>query len=419
MTTWRKSTRKVSSAVRTMTKCIAVSCLLAWAIAFEALAAPNRVMVSWSPSADPATAGYCLYYGNASGNYSTRVDTGTNTSTTVSNLQGGLTYYFVATAYNGARVESNPSSEAKFTLSTNSVPTLATVPGQFVNVLDQWSITNTASENGLAVRRFTYSLDPGAPYFMEINPTNGVLSWMPLFSNAGKTYTVTVRATDNQVPPATTTNTFAVVVGHFAQLNFSSCVTAAGQTNSISMTMTSSIALTNLSFTLDAPVGRVGGMAVISLNPQAIGVTQQPAGAYHSVVTVTSLNGQALPMQTPLLQVNFTATAGQHSTFSSLNASSVNAIQADGTALPKAAGGSGRLVLIGPEPLVEAQQNNGLRSLVLYGNVGKHFTVQSTTNPKSQSVWSTAASGTLTNQTQIFNSIPLSAPAIFYRAYTF
>ena len=419
MTLWRH-TRTLPSNARAISIFNRVFLfLLAWTVVFEATAVSNKVVVSWSPSTDPSTAGYCLYYGTLSGNYTTRIDNGTNTFTTVSNLQGGVTYYFAATAYDAAMVESAPSAEAKVMISTNPSPLLVSVPGQFVSVFEDWSITNKATESGPGNKHFTYSLDPGAPAAMTIDPKSGVAYWTPQFTNAGSSYTVTVRATDNQSPPQSGTTTFNLVVAHAAQLMISSSVTTAGKTNSALVTFGSSTALTNLTLTLIAPAGRLNPVTVQSLVPQIATVTTQPAGANQYAVTVTGINGQSLPLQTPLFQVNFTAVAGQHSTFAALQATNVGGTLTDGSSLPTGIGGSGRMVLIGPETLVDAQQAKGSRTLVLYGNVGSRFVVQSTTNPQARSVWTSAFTGTITNQTQLFTTVPVNVPAIFYRAYTY
>ena len=72
--------------------------------------------------------GYKIYYGTAPGNYTQNIDVGNVTTYNFTNLTDGQTYYFVATAYNAARVESSysnevakiiPSSTQTYTLSVN------------------------------------------------------------------------------------------------------------------------------------------------------------------------------------------------------------------------------------------------------------------------------------------------------------
>jgi hypothetical protein len=74
--------------------------------------AVQSVSLGWNP--EPQVSGYVLYYGSASGNYSARLDVGTNLTTTVAGLAEGKTNYFVVTAYNGAGVEGPPSPEVSF-----------------------------------------------------------------------------------------------------------------------------------------------------------------------------------------------------------------------------------------------------------------------------------------------------------------
>ena len=80
-----------------------------------------QVTVAWDPNTDPGLAGYKLYWGTASGNYSWYDDAGDQTSYAVPNLSEGATYYFAATAYDGAGYESGFSTEV-----TYSVPSTCT-----------------------------------------------------------------------------------------------------------------------------------------------------------------------------------------------------------------------------------------------------------------------------------------------------
>jgi hypothetical protein len=72
----------------------------------------QSVTLAWNPSV-PSTdvAGYFIYYGESTGSYTNKVDTGLVTSGVVSNLLAGTTYYFVTTAYTASGLESDYSSE--------------------------------------------------------------------------------------------------------------------------------------------------------------------------------------------------------------------------------------------------------------------------------------------------------------------
>jgi hypothetical protein len=73
---------------------------------------PQSVSLAWNPN-DSATnvAGYFIYYGGTTGNYTNQIDVGLATNGVVSNLQAGATYYFATTAYTSSGVESGYSAE--------------------------------------------------------------------------------------------------------------------------------------------------------------------------------------------------------------------------------------------------------------------------------------------------------------------
>lgn len=77
----------------------------------------QSVSLSWNPSPSSTAAGYDVFYGLASGEYTSSIDAGTNTSFTVSGLTPGDTYYFAVLAYDADQDESPFSNEI-----TNTIP---------------------------------------------------------------------------------------------------------------------------------------------------------------------------------------------------------------------------------------------------------------------------------------------------------
>ncbi len=65
-----------------------------------------QVSLAWDANTEPTLAGYKIYYGTASQNYGWVLDVGKVTTSTVTGLTDGLTYYFAATAYNTSNLES-------------------------------------------------------------------------------------------------------------------------------------------------------------------------------------------------------------------------------------------------------------------------------------------------------------------------
>jgi hypothetical protein len=78
----------------------------------------ETVTLAWDPNSETDLAGYRLYYGTTSRSYQNTIDVGNATSTPVSDLQKGATYYFAVTAYNDSGIESDYSNEVSYTAGT-------------------------------------------------------------------------------------------------------------------------------------------------------------------------------------------------------------------------------------------------------------------------------------------------------------
>jgi len=78
---------------------------------FATIAHSAEVGLQWDPTTEPELAGYKLYYGLDSGNYTSSMDVGNQTSFTLSNLEYDTVYYFAVTAYSIDGGESDYSGE--------------------------------------------------------------------------------------------------------------------------------------------------------------------------------------------------------------------------------------------------------------------------------------------------------------------
>ena len=94
--------------------------LLAWlhnpAPALGATLPGDSVALAWDASPSSEVTGYRVYYGAASGNYTNSVVVGSVTTTTISGLASGVTYFFALSAYNADGLESTLSSEIGYTV---------------------------------------------------------------------------------------------------------------------------------------------------------------------------------------------------------------------------------------------------------------------------------------------------------------
>jgi Fibronectin type III domain len=79
---------------------------------FLARANARNVTLAWDPGSGSNVAGYRVSYGSASGVYTTQIDVGSNTTTTITGLVNGQTYFFGVTAYDQSGLESVPAEVA-------------------------------------------------------------------------------------------------------------------------------------------------------------------------------------------------------------------------------------------------------------------------------------------------------------------
>ncbi len=95
--------------------------LLILAVLSTTVSAAN-VTLAWNASPDPRATGYEIFYGQASGDYTSSVNAGSNLNAAITGLTPGLTYYFAAAAYYANGDESVFSNEI-----TNRLPILPSI----------------------------------------------------------------------------------------------------------------------------------------------------------------------------------------------------------------------------------------------------------------------------------------------------
>ncbi|MGD8334649.1 MAG: fibronectin type III domain-containing protein, partial [Desulfobacterales bacterium] len=74
------------------------------------------VTIGWDANTEPELAGYKIYWGTSSGNYTSSKDVGKTTTATIDGVEEGTTYNLVVTAYDNQGNESGYSNQVSFTL---------------------------------------------------------------------------------------------------------------------------------------------------------------------------------------------------------------------------------------------------------------------------------------------------------------
>ena len=96
----------------------------------------------------------------------------------------------------------------------NSAPVLDSIGNQAVDEGMELNFTASASDADDPANTLTFSLDTGAPSGATINPTTGEFSWTPSESDGGGLFPVTVRVTDDGLPPLDAFEVIQISVGN-------------------------------------------------------------------------------------------------------------------------------------------------------------------------------------------------------------
>ena len=325
---------------------------------------------------------------------------------------GGLlpvsTNHYRAVAVNSA----GTTYGADLTVVTPSLPppVITQVPSQLAVDGQDLIFTNTVQASTLPV---TFSLASSAPAGATIT-TNGIFSWTPACAQGSTTNMITIWATDSSSPPLSNSMTFVVSVSECVEVGLGRTVMQVGQTNGVPVTLLSTVDLTNLNWTVVSPSNRLGYFTFVFTNDSIATSTVQVLDSSRSAYTLTTKSNQTLQSPSQLGTMMFTALPG-HSAFLPLVPQNILAKKTDGSLAGNVAGEPGRVVVIGPEPLLEAWiGSNSVRMLALYGNPGTNYQVLTNTSLSSTS-WQAGWSVTLSNLFEDFPADPL-APRIFYRA---
>jgi hypothetical protein len=186
--------------------------------------AAGSVTLAWDASPDPSVTGYRIYIGGASGNYTNSANVGNVTSTVLTNLTEGATYYFAATAYDATGVESDFSNEANYTVTTtpgNVTPTLNIINAVTISedaaaqTINLSGISSGSVDEEQTLTVTATSSNPGLIPHPSVNYSSpnatGSLNFTPTANGFGSA-TITVTVNDGQAVNNLFSHTFTVTV---------------------------------------------------------------------------------------------------------------------------------------------------------------------------------------------------------------
>ena len=91
-------------------------------------------------------------------------------------------------------------------------PVLAAIADCVIHAGCVLALTNSATDPDVPAHALSFSLDPGAPPGVTIDPASGLLSWPVPAAYANTTNTITVRVTQTSAPGLSDAKSFAVIV---------------------------------------------------------------------------------------------------------------------------------------------------------------------------------------------------------------
>ena len=265
---------------------------------------------SWSPSATTGVAGYRLYYGAGSGNYTQSIDVGNVTQTTISNLTAGNTYYAAVTAYTTSALESVKSNEVSFvasgsTSSPLTVSLTSPTSGASYTAPANITLTATASDSNATVSYVEFY--SGSTRFVTVTSSPYTFAWSNV---AAGTYTLTAKAYDSNGAVATSGPVNVTVSG----TTTSQAPTVTLSSNGTSFAAPASITLTAAASEVGGTISKVEFYSGSSLaasdtsSPYTATFTGVPTGSYTVTAKAYDSRGVSVTSAPITLSVGTTTT---------------------------------------------------------------------------------------------------------------
>ena len=264
--------------------------------------------------------------------------------------------------------------------------------------------------------KFSYGLDAGAPIGAQITIKKGVtaFSWTPTMAQASTTNLISIRMTDNTTPALSTNRYIQVVVLDYLELDLGSTAIQAGQSGTVPLYLSSSDAVTNLSFTVCWPSNSFAAPAMSVSVPTLANGTLQSQGTNY-LLKIQALPGQVLQGSNQIALLTLPTVPTQRSAFIKVTSRLMAGSKSNGAGFSNLLSGWAQVALVGDVPLVQAATPNGsARTLSLFGKVGSSYQLQYCTNILAPAAWYSLLTYSQTNVAQTL-SVSSNSPVIYYR----
>jgi hypothetical protein len=376
-------------------------------------------LVQWFGQDEPNGSGLANYdvYVSTDGAPAVRWLQGTSDTAAYFVGELGRTYGFHTVARDWVGHEEAPpiAPQAWTTVSMDS-PVFAGTTHRFLYPNDRLVITNRVA-GGLG-SGFLYWVADDAPPGADVEPANGVFHWTPSCSQASRTNQITLWVADAANTNLLDAMTFTVEVGECVVPSLGRLVLLAGDSGRVPVHLISSVALTNFSMSVEAPLDRLTNLWLEPIVPEICSATLEPPAAEGDRywLDLATCPSQWLIGTQQVAWLHFTTVPDQSSAFVTLALDNIVGQSADGTAVRNFASQAGRIVVVGEEPLLEAfLPEDGEPALYVYARPGETVVVETTTNIEAP-VWEARAPVVMTSLFEVIKPVCIQPCTIYCRA---
>lgn len=273
----------------------------------------------------------------------------------------------------------------------NHVPELVPLTNWVVGERRLVTFTNLASDVDVPPQVLRFSVGPGAPEGINIDPMSGVFYWRPTEIQGGTTNMIEVIVSDNGVPSLSATQQFQIVVRDtlpdFA-LTIGSTNLLLNETGRLSVGFSTLVPVTNVAFVLAVDTERLRDVTFTSRMGENAVVKFAASGPNRYAGTVNVPSSAPLQGALELGELQIAVIDRTDSAIVSVEIPELSGIRSDGRRVGQTATNPGRVYIVISEPLLEIADLGRLRVYLLPGHTGSLFWTDPSTVPW---VWSKLA----------------------------
>jgi hypothetical protein len=221
------------------------------------------------------------------------------------------------------------------------------------------------------------------------------------------------------VPSLSVTQAFLVVVNDYAEPGLGTLAVRSGQSGCLPINLFNSVAITNLEFDVNWSFSGLTNWSVRLLRPELCQRSVQVTGPGQVRVRLSACPGQSLQVNDlAVAELCLTVNSNLTSAVVPLTISGVQARKADGTLIQDVGSRSGRLLILGDKPLLQAVLEDSTPMLLLYGVPGVTNTVESSVSLRATNTWQPVWQAVVTNFVDRIPPPMGTNTTLFFRAWS-